>query len=200
MGERKLLGALRLGEEHYLHHITTSSWYNNATMPALPPDQVEAAVFAHLAALGVAYEKIACDPDLADTAAFCDHYGFPPRHSGNTIVVATQKQPKKYCVCVVTATSRLDVNRTVRRLLDGGKCSFASADETMEITSMMIGGVTPFALPDNLPIFVDEQLMALDYVIVGAGSRSAKVKISPGVFRQLPGAQIIPDLSRPRTD
>ena len=32
---------------------------------------------------------------------------------------------------------------------------------------MMIGGVTPFALPAELPLYADEKLMALDYVILG---------------------------------
>lgn len=155
-------------------------------------------MFACLDALGVTYEKIDCDPEHADTASFCVHYGYLPRNSGNTIVVATRKEPRKYCVCVVTAETRLDVNRTVRRLLGAGKCSFASPEETTALTAMLIGGVTPFALPPDLPIFVDESIMALEFIILGAGGRSAKVKISPEVFRHLPGAEIISDLGRPR--
>ena len=169
-------------------------------MGTSPPDLAEATVFAHLERLGIAYEKIECDPDHADTASFCVRYGYPPENSGNTIVVATRKQPKKYCVCVVTASMRLDVNRTVRRLLGAGKCSFASPEETKTLTTMLIGGVTPFALPADLPIFVDESIMSLDFIILGAGSRSAKIKISPEAFRRLPGAQIIPGLSRSRGD
>ena len=32
-------------------------------------------------------EVIECDPDLADTAAFCEAYGYSPEDSANAIVV-----------------------------------------------------------------------------------------------------------------
>src|SRR5262249_23628450 len=96
-----------------------------------------------------------CDPAFADTAAFCVHYGVPPGESVNTILVASRKEPKKYAACLVLATTKLDVNRKVAELLDVRKLSFASGEETVAVTGMMIGGVTPFGLPDGLPIYVD---------------------------------------------
>jgi hypothetical protein len=36
------------------------------------------AVREALAALAIEYETVACDPTLADTAAFCAAYGFDP--------------------------------------------------------------------------------------------------------------------------
>jgi prolyl-tRNA editing enzyme YbaK/EbsC (Cys-tRNA(Pro) deacylase) len=96
---------------------------------------------------------------------------------------------------VVRATTRLDVNHVVRKLMGVPRLSFATAEETMALTGMMIGGVTVFALPDALPVYVDDGLMPLDYVILGGGNRSTKVKIAPAVFTRLPAAQIIPSLS-----
>jgi prolyl-tRNA editing enzyme YbaK/EbsC (Cys-tRNA(Pro) deacylase) len=55
-------------------------------------------------------------------------------------------------------------------------------EEARELTGMAIGGVTVIALPKDLPIYVDEGLMEFDYVILGSGDRSAKIKISPEVF------------------
>ena len=77
--------------------------------------------------LGVDYEVLPCDPDLADTAAFCEHYGYPPDHSANTIIVGSKTEPKQYVACVVLATTRLDVNKTVRKRLGVRKASFATA-------------------------------------------------------------------------
>ena len=93
------------------------------------------------------------------------------------------------------ATTRLDVNGAVRQRLGVKKASFASADETRVITGMLLGGVTVFALPDDLPIYVDDKVMAHDWVILGSGSRSSKVKVSPEVLRRLPAAQVIAGLS-----
>jgi len=144
---------------------------------------------------GVAYEAMACDPDFADTAAFCERYGVDPADSANTIVVASKKQPKRFAACVVLATTRLDVNGTVRRRLGVNKASFATPDETAALTGMMIGGVTPFALPDGLPLWVDRAVLDRAEVVVGGGSRSLKIRIAPRIFEQLPGAEVVEGLA-----
>lgn len=157
--------------------------------------EIEAKVAAALERLGAAWELMRIDPGFADTAAFCEKYGVPLDHSGNTIIVASKKEPRKYCACLVLATTRLDVNHAVRRLMDVPRVSFATADETKELTGMMIGGVTLLALPPDLPIYVDERVMALDYVILGGGSRSSKLKVAPDVLRRLPNVAIVPGLA-----
>ncbi len=158
-------------------------------------EDIEARVRRVLERAGVAYELMVIDPAYADTAAFCEKYGVSLAHSANTIIVSSKKEPKQYAACVVQATVRLDVNHTVRALMGVSRLSFASADETMALTGMMIGGVTLFALPETLPIYVDEPLMALEYVIVGGGSRSLKIRTSPQVFPRLTNTRIVPKLS-----
>lgn len=157
--------------------------------------EVERRVTEALNALGIPYELIPIDPEYAETAAFCAHYAFPIDHGGNTIIVASKKEPRQFCACVVKASRRLDVNHTVRKLMAVSKVSFASAEETQALTGMMLGGVTVFALPPDLPIYVDATLMTLPWLILGSGSRSSKIKISPAVFERLSGARIVSDLS-----
>jgi len=148
-----------------------------------------------LQGLGLPYEVVQIDPAYADTAQFCERYGFPMEQSANTIIVGSKKEPRQYAACVVKATTRLDVNHAVRKLMGVSRLSFATAEETMAITGMMIGGVTVFALPEHLPIYVDEGLMSCPYVILGGGSRSSKIKIAPEVFARFPEAQIIAGLA-----
>src|SRR5581483_7697122 len=97
-----------------------------------------------LDALGVPYEIMTIDPAFADTAQFCEKYGIPLDQSANTIIVASKKEPKQYCACLVLATTRLDVNHGVRKLMNVSRVSFASAEETKALTGMLIGGVTVF--------------------------------------------------------
>ena len=156
---------------------------------------IDARVVQVLDGLGVPYEIMTIDPDFADTAQFCERYGIPLDRSANTIVVASKKEPKQYAACVVLATTRLDVNHAVRRVMGVSRLSFASADETRELTGMMIGGVTVFALPPDLPIYVDEAVTRPDWIILGGGSRSSKVKASPEVLRRLPNVTVVPDLA-----
>ncbi|MBI1735469.1 MAG: hypothetical protein HYR51_09870 [Candidatus Rokubacteria bacterium] len=158
---------------------------------------MDARVAEVLDGLGVPYEIMTIDPDFADTARFCERYGIPLDRSANTIVVASKKEPKQYAACVVLATTRLDVNHAVRRAMGVSRLSFASAEETRELTGMMIGGVTVFALPPDLPIYVDEAVTRPDWIILGGGSRSTKVKASPEVLRRLPNAIVVPDLATP---
>ena len=143
------------------------------------------------------HELIDCDPDLADTAAFCAHYGYPLEQSANTIMVASRKPEGHHAACVVLATHRLDVNKRVRGLLGVRKVSFAPPELTAEITGMMIGGVTPFALPPNLALWIDAAVMECPWVIVGGGSRSLKVKLAPEHLAALPNATVIDGLANP---
>ena len=153
-------------------------------------------VLKTVANMGLSYEVIEIDPALADTSLFCEHYGFPMEQSGNTIIVASKKEPKVFVACVVLATTRLDVNKRVRKLMGVSKASFASQKEMKILTGMEVGGVTPFSLPEELKLYVDSLIMELEWVILGGGGRDHKLKISPEVFHQL-GAEIVENLALP---
>lgn len=144
------------------------------------------------------YELFACDPALADTAAFCAAYGFDPVDSANTIVVIGKSDPPVYAACVVLATHRLDVNRVVKQRLGTRKASFASPEETRDLTGMAIGGVTAFGLPASLPLWVDAAVMDRTRIVLGGGTRSWKVIAPPAILRTLPNVEIVTDLASPR--
>ena len=158
-------------------------------------NDIETTVINFLDSTGIPYGVMEIDPDFADTAQFCEKYDVPLENSANTIIVASKKKPKTYTASVVRATHRVDVNHVIKPMMDVGKVSFARAEETAELTGMMIGGVTALALPPELPIYVDDGLMNLDYIILGGGSRSIKIKISPEIFHSVPNAQIIEGLT-----
>jgi prolyl-tRNA editing enzyme YbaK/EbsC (Cys-tRNA(Pro) deacylase) len=141
------------------------------------------------------YELFACDPELADTAAFCAAYGFAMEDSANTIVVIGKSNPPVYAACVVLATHRLDVNRTVKARLGTRKASFASPEETRAMTGMAIGGVTAFGLPDGLPLWVDAAVMGRERIVLGGGSRSWKVIAPPSILLTLPRVEVVEGLA-----
>ena len=157
---------------------------------------IEQRVRDAVARLEMGHEFIDCDPELADTAAFCAHYGYELDDSANTIVVASKKPPGRHAACVVLATTRLDVNKTVRSLLGVRKLSFAPADVTAEVTGMVMGGVTTFGLPRELPLYIDARVMERDWVIVGGGSRSLKIKVPPAALLAA-GGEVVDGLANP---
>ena len=157
---------------------------------------VSDSVVAAAEATGHGYEVVPCDPDLADTAAFCATYGYRLDQSANAILVVGKSEPRVYAVCLVLANTRLDVNGVVRRRFGVKKASFASAEETIEITGMQIGGVTPYGLPAGLPIWIDSRIIACEQVIVGGGSRDRKLLVPPASLAGLPGAEVVDDLAK----
>ena len=152
-------------------------------------------VAERLAALDVRFEVMACDPALADTAAFVAHYGVPIERSANTIVVASKGAQPTYVACVLLATTTLDVNNVVRREMGVRKASFAGPDPVRVLTGMEIGGVTPFGLPDDLPVLVDARVMEPDWIILGGGNRTSKLKLPPDGLRTLPAVRVIEGLA-----
>jgi len=154
-------------------------------------------VIQTLDAFSVDYEVMDCDPTLADTAQFCEAYGVDPGESANTIVVASRRPPGHNAACVALATTRLDVNGLVRRKLGVKKVSFAAAELTTELTGMEIGGVTVPGLPEELPIWVDRAVTHVASVVIGAGTRSAKIRLSGADLARLPGVEVVDDLATP---
>jgi prolyl-tRNA editing enzyme YbaK/EbsC (Cys-tRNA(Pro) deacylase) len=154
------------------------------------------AVAEALAEYRIDYEVLACDADLADTAAFCAHYGVSLEQAANTILVASRKvEPPKCAVCVVLGTTRLDVNRTVREKLDVKRLSFVDADTTIRLTGMLIGGVTAIGTRD-LPIYVDSAVMRQSEVIMGGGNRTSKLRLNPAELVKLPGVEVVAGLAK----
>jgi len=158
-------------------------------------EQLDPAVGQAIQSLGVTCEVLPCNPDWADTEVFCTNYNIPRDRAANTILVASKTEPKQYAACLVLATTRLDVNHSVRRLLGGQKLSFASGEETAALTGMMMGGVTVFGLPPGLPIYIDGAVLDARSVVVGGGSRSCKIRIAPEALRRIPNVLVVEGLA-----
>ena len=161
------------------------------------PGQTLPQIRAFLEKSGLAFEVWHCDDSLADTAAFCAHYDVPPENSVNAILVRSKSAPENLALCMVPATHRLDVNKVVRKKLGAKKASFASPEDTRLITGMEIGGVTPIGLPAGVPVWVEASVMALDYIILGGGNRTSKLKVPPAVFHRIENCEIVAELAKP---
>ncbi|GAB2757682.1 YbaK/EbsC family protein [Salinifilum aidingensis] len=155
-----------------------------AAVRALPAEEAER--------IGVAD----IDPELADTAAFCEQYASPLELSANCVVVSGKRAGEvRHAGCVVLATTRLDVNATVRRRLDVRKASFTPMDEAVELTGMAYGGITPLGLPREWPLLVDKQVVDQPVVVIGSGARASKLFVPGELLGRLPNAEVLGGLA-----
>src|SRR5699024_3786281 len=132
------------------------------------------------------------DPELADTAAFCEAYESAPEYSANCVVVAGRRAGEtRRAAVLVLATDRADINTVVRRHLDVRKISFMSMDEAVELTGMEYGGITPVGLPEDWPVLVDEGVAAAGEVVIGSGVRGSKLLVDASELVAFPSAEVV---------
>ena len=82
------------------------------------------------------------------------------------------------CVLVVCAGDRkIDNGKFKARF--GFKPRMLSFEDALSMTGHAVGGVCPFALPEGVPVYLDESLRRFDTVYPAAGSASSAVKLSP---------------------
>jgi len=165
--------------------------------PELLADPVASFLRTLPASLAESVEVAAIDPDLADTAAFCERYDVDLDVSANCVIVAGRRgETTRHAACMILATTRADVNGVVRQLLDARKASFAPMDDAVSLSGMEYGGITPLGLPADWPILVDSRIVSLPSIVVGSGLRRSKIVMPGSVLAALPGAQVIEDLAR----
>jgi prolyl-tRNA editing enzyme YbaK/EbsC (Cys-tRNA(Pro) deacylase) len=166
--------------------------------PALEqPDLLAAPVAAALRAVSWAdqVQVAAIDPALSDTAEFCAAYGIPLEESVNCVVIAARRGGDvSYAACMVTATTRANVNGLVRQHLGARKASFGPVDVVTELTGMEYGGITPVGLPASWPVLVDDRVAKLPSVVIGSGIRGSKLWLPGRLLAELPGGKILPGL------
>jgi prolyl-tRNA editing enzyme YbaK/EbsC (Cys-tRNA(Pro) deacylase) len=166
--------------------------------PGLLADPVAAAITSQawpFAEDAVGVSEI--DPELADTAAFCERYDVTLDESANCVVISGKRDGEtRFAACVVLATTRADVNNVARRALDVRKASFAPMEVAVQETGMEYGGITPIGLPADWPVLIDAAVAACGPVVIGSGVRRSKLALAGSTLAALPGATIIHGLAR----
>lgn len=80
-------------------------------------------------------------------------------------------------VLVLVAGDRKGDPEAIAALMGGGKARFADAETVRSATGYAIGGVSPFALPEELPVFIDESLDRFETVYPAAGTPTSMVRM-----------------------
>ena len=137
----------------------------------------------------------AIDPALADTAQFCETYGVTLEESANCVVIAAKRGSEvTYAACMVTATTRADVNGLVRRHLGARKASFGPVRCGRRADRHGVRRNTPSGCPESWPVLVDDLVAKSPRVVIGSGIRGSKLWLPGHLLAGLPAGQILPGL------
>ena len=170
------------------------------TVPATDRlDLLAAPVAAALAGCRRAAELFVAeiDPELADTAAFCERYDVALEVSANCVVVAGQRGggrpgwPRAWCWPPPAPTSTAWCAGGWTRARRRSRRWTRRSTET----GMEYGGITPIGLPGGWPLLVDAAVVATPYVVIGSGLRRCKIVVPGADLALLPGAEVL-DLAR----
>lgn len=85
---------------------------------------------------------------------------------------------KDRIVLVVTCGDARLNNQKVKAAF-GGKATMLPAAEVAALTGHPVGGVCPFGLATDLPVYCDVSLKAFDEVLPAAGSTNSALRIDP---------------------
>jgi prolyl-tRNA editing enzyme YbaK/EbsC (Cys-tRNA(Pro) deacylase) len=177
--------------------VGTLDWLPATSHPELLAMPVAAALKQLDDADAASVRVAAIDPDLADTAAFCERYQVGLDISANCVVVAAKRAgERQLAACVVLATTRADVNGLVRRHLEARKVSFAPMDAAVAETDMEYGGITPLGLPASWALLVDAAVDTAGDVVVGSGLRASKLLVPGSLLGRLPGGVVLDGLGQ----
>ncbi len=163
------------------------------------PELLAPATLAMLISLDLIDEVGVAEIDgaLSDTAATRSEFGLASESLANCVIVGGKREGvEKIAACVVLASTRADVNSTVKRLLDVRKASFLPMERAVELTGMEYGGITPIGLPDEWPVLVDSRVIEAGVVIIGSGVRPSKILLPGALLARIPGAQVVEGLAR----
>jgi len=92
---------------------------------------------------------------------------------------------------VILVVAKGDARLDNKKLKDtfGAKARMLSSDEVVTVTGHPVGGVCPFGLPSDLPVYCDVSLKNYAEVVPAAGAINAAVRISPERLVQLTKAE-----------
>lgn len=90
------------------------------------------------------------------------------------VVVVDKERP---VLALVAGDRRGDLD-AIAAESDGTKARMADADAVRAATGYAIGGVSPFDLPEDLPVLIDDSLTRFDTVFPAAGTPSSMVRMS----------------------
>lgn len=137
-------------------------------------------VRAHFARLQLDIPIIQTGTSTATVALAAQAHGVEPGMIAKTLAFRLGDQ--RVVILVARGDARID-NRKFKAAFGKGK--MLGSHEVEQITGHPVGGVSPFGLASDLPVYLDISLKAFDEVLPAAGATDSAVRLVPERIRRI---------------
>lgn len=96
---------------------------------------------------------------------------------------------------VAAGDQKIDNSKYKKRF--GAKAKMMTAEQLEQFTGLHFGGVCPFGLPENVPVYLDESLKVWDIVYPAAGTEASAVRVTPAELEVFSKASGWVDVTKP---
>lgn len=138
---------------------------------------------------------IPIDPALAAGADFCLSYDIPPSNGFNCVVVCGSRGDNEtIAACLAPVGARLDLNGAIRKALGARSVRMLDRERATTESQMEEGAITPIGLPRGWRVLLPPSLKDLDYMVVGGGRKTSKLRVNPSTIAHLPNSSVVQGL------
>ena len=114
---------------------------------------------------------------------------------GAKALLVKLKKPNRYCLVVLPFNMRLN-SKVLQKLMSAKGASFASLEESMEMTQCEIGAIPPFVFNKDLILVVDNAIKENHKLFFNAGRLDRSLAILTDDYLKLVESAIFYDVSQ----
>jgi len=141
---------------------------------------------AALTALGLERSVVELSVEARTSQQAADAVGVGVGQIAKSLVFTVDGAP---VMVVASGINRVDERKLAK--LAGGKVKRADADLVRRVTGYAIGGVPPFAHEQEIPVWVDEDLLAHPLIYAAAGVPECVFPLTPDELVQATRGQVV---------
>jgi len=120
-------------------------------------------------------------------ADFATALGMTQERITKTLFLAERTGERRHALLCCSSTARVDF-KAVADALDYGRLEIAAPETLSAVLGYPRSGVSPLGATDDIPVVMDESLLAFPSVLIGAGETAVEVELSPVDLKDLAGA------------
>ena len=130
-------------------------------------------VKAYFAQFGMEKQVIELAQSSATVALAAEAIGVEPARIAKTMSFRMEDK----CLMIVTAgDTKIDNSKFKARFKM--KARMLSPEEVAQMVGHAVGGVCPFAIPEDIPVYLDQSLKRFDTVFPAAGSSNSMIELT----------------------